>query len=275
MPPRPLTQEEPEYDDLSDPEEPRSDEDSATHSSVLEHNENDRAVSASVFEPNVPLSPSHSAGAMVRSYRPASEEALPAPQSQSPCDPASRPLRYPLFTGVDMSTSRLHYDETLGPKLSRHIVAHKLDAARNPTNATIRFDFIGALADGESGKPVYAAVASSTHKAFAGFPRQVAIKMMPKESVFFRHHKSYMDYPTIVCEAGAMRKLGQNGARFAAGALATFQDVDYFYIVSVSIIWECIVRRGRLMIGAEVVSRLAPRLHREIHREQASRRCGP
>lgn len=117
-----------------------------------------------------------------------------------------------------------------------YTIVYELDIAGNPTDANIRFDFVGSIASGlESGKPIFAAIASSTHESFKDFPRQVAIKMMRKESLLNRDYDS-MDYATIVCEAQTMRRLALAGtkARFSAGALATFQDANYFYVVSVS-----------------------------------------
>ncbi|VDB90219.1 unnamed protein product [Peniophora sp. CBMAI 1063] len=140
--------------------------------------------------------------------------------------------RFPLRTVYNVPRSRLEYIETAGTGYSRITCVWKLDAVGNPTDAIIRFNFIGRLADDTAGKPVYAATTASPHKSFASFPKQVAIKMMSKADILARRHREYMGYQTVVCEAQTMRALSETGARFASGALATFQDADYFYIVS-------------------------------------------
>lgn len=199
-------------------------------------------LAAPAFEDNVleqPVTSSRSSRSSRLRPSPDSEEEMQALKSVSvprsePRDPAPGLLYYPLETGVDITMSRLSYHEKIGEKFSRLAIAYVLDVAGNPTDATIRFDFVGSLASDKSGKPVYAAIAMSSHPELSHFPRQVAIKIMRKADVAERGHWEYTDYPTIVCEAQAMRKLSQKGMRFTAGALATFQDADYFYIVSVS-----------------------------------------
>lgn len=168
-------------------------------------------------------------------------EADDSPSVYSPTQESSHYIsqhlqRFPLGIVHNIPKSRLEYLKTAGTVYSRVTGVWKLDAVGNPKeDAMIRFDFIGRLADDTAGKPVYAATTASTYKPFASFPKQVAIKMTSKADILARRHEKYMGYQTVVCEAQTMRALGETGARFASGALATFQDADYFYIVSASV----------------------------------------
>lgn len=168
------------------------------------------------------------------------QESALAVSVQASIGPIPGLLHYPLRTEMSVAKRRLESRVTVDDRCRRYTTAYKLDAAGNPTGASIRFDFIGQIADADSGKPVYAAIASSDDKALAEFPKQVAIKMMRKVDVWpGRNMKKYMDYQTTVCEAQAMRALSVTGGRFAAGALATFQDMDYFYIVMARVPFHC------------------------------------
>ncbi|KZV67610.1 hypothetical protein PENSPDRAFT_47045 [Peniophora sp. CONT] len=107
----------------------------------------------------------------------------------------------------------------------------------------IFFVWKGIIGGGQNGKVVYGAstdLRGSTETAdssgsLAWFPPFVAVKMVSKVDLFTSRHAGSVYYGSVVNEAAAMKALSSqpSPSAFVNGALAVFQDDNFFYTVSV------------------------------------------
>lgn len=143
------------------------------------------------------------------------------PQDQSRLEICECPAELPPSDGLQV-LARTH--------------VHRLEHGEE-TGTGVQFLLVGAIAS-TKGTIVYAAEARPIGLGLSAFPSQVVIKMKSKakmmRDIAVDKRSDSTPYARALAELRSMRKLAITNAALNNQALATFQDKDWLYMVSVS-----------------------------------------